>query len=80
LEEKNLTDPIADLQKNLLSVLMFRIRIRIDFGWLDPDPGGPKKITKFGKKFRNFMFCSAGCSLLRGEGFSAVDWTSFMDA
>jgi hypothetical protein len=22
------------------------IRIRIDFGWLDPDPGGQKKTTK----------------------------------
>jgi hypothetical protein len=47
---KNLTDPIADLKKNLLSVLVFWIRIRIDFGWLDPDPGGQKRPTKMDKR------------------------------
>ncbi len=37
---------------------------------LDPDPGGQKLPTKvYKKKLRNFMLCSAGCSLLRAEGF-----------
>ncbi len=35
----------------------------------DPDPGGKKWPTKNRKKCRNFMFWSAGCSLLRAEGF-----------
>ncbi len=56
---------------------VFRIRIRIDFGRLDPDPhwecGAESSRTtrthKNRKKFRNFFFWSAGCSLLRGEGF-----------
>ncbi len=40
------------------------------------------KIThKNRKKLRNFMFGSAGCSLLRAESFSCtVAWASFMEA
>jgi hypothetical protein len=34
----------------------------------DPDPGGPKITTKIDE--RSFMILSAGCSLLRAEGFS----------
>jgi hypothetical protein len=36
----------------------------------DPDPGRAKITHKNRKKFRNFIFCSAGCSLLRAESFS----------
>ncbi len=36
---------------------------------LDPDPGGKKWPTKM-EKLINFIFWSAGCSLLRSEGFS----------
>ncbi len=36
----------------------------------NPDPGGQKSLTKIKKKLRKFMFWSAGCSLLRAEGFS----------
>ena len=51
--------------------------IRFDFGQLDPDPHWeygsvprrPKKTQKNIKR-RNFMFYSAGCSLLRAEGFT----------
>jgi hypothetical protein len=50
MEELNLTDPIADVQNNLLSVLVFQIRIRIYFGWLAPDPGGQNRPTKKKKK------------------------------
>ncbi len=32
------------------------------------------------KKWRNFVFLSAGNSHLRAEGFSYVDWTSFLEA
>jgi hypothetical protein len=35
----------------------------------DPDPGGQKLPTKK-KKLRKILFLSAGCSLLRAEGFS----------
>jgi hypothetical protein len=38
-----------------------------------PDPESGSKRTKMAhknrEKIRNFMFCSAGCSLLRTEGF-----------
>jgi hypothetical protein len=53
----------------------FRIRIRIDFGRLDPDPdpGGQKRPIKLRKVTKLHIFC-AGCSLLRGEGFcSSLD-------
>jgi len=39
-------------------------------GRMDPDPGGQKWPSKIEKKLRNFKFLSAGCSLLRAEGFS----------
>jgi hypothetical protein len=42
-----------------------RIRIRIDFC-------RAKKTHKNRKKFRNFMFCRAGCNLLRGEGSCCI--------
>jgi hypothetical protein len=57
--------------------------IRIYFGQLNPDPdkhgecgsgSGSRRAkmpTKIEKKGRNFQFCSAGCSLLRPEGFSS---------
>ncbi len=46
----------------------------------DPDPGGQKCPTRV-EKFCNFMFLSAGCSLLRPEGFFFfVTWASFMEA
>jgi hypothetical protein len=35
----------------------------------DPDPGGQKMTHKKRKKFRNFIFFSAGCFLLRAKGF-----------
>ncbi len=38
--------------------------------WLNPDPGGQKWPTKIEKKYINFIFWSAGCSLLRAEGVS----------
>ncbi len=44
------------------------IRIRIQIA--DPDPGGQKWPQKTVKKDRIFIFWSAGCSLLRAEGFS----------
>jgi hypothetical protein len=43
-----------------------RIRIRIDFGRLDPDPGGQKMIHKNWKKFRNFIFLFAGMFSFEG--------------
>ncbi len=42
------------------------MRIRI----CDPNPGGQKWSTKFEKKLINFILWSAGCSVLRAEGFS----------
>jgi hypothetical protein len=39
-------------------------------GSLDSDPGGGKMTHKNKKKSINFIFLSAGCSLLRDEGFS----------
>ncbi len=45
------------------------IRIRIQIADPDPDPGG-KNDSKNRKKDRIFIFWSAGCSLLRAEGFS----------
>ncbi len=41
---------------------------------LDPDPGGQKWVMthKNRKRFINFTFWSAGCSLLSAEGFSPV--------
>jgi hypothetical protein len=47
---------------------------------VDPDPGGQKLPTKV-KKIKKFHVLkkSAGCSLLRAEGFF-VTWTSFMEA
>jgi hypothetical protein len=36
----------------------------------DPDPGRQKMTNKIEKSQKNFMFGSAGCSLLRAEGFS----------
>ncbi len=45
------------------------IRIRIQIADPDPDPGGQND-PKIRKKDRIFIFWSAGCSLLRAEGFS----------
>ncbi len=45
-------------------VLWILILIRIDFGVLDPDPGGQKLPTKKGKRKKCF-----GCSLFKAEGF-----------
>jgi hypothetical protein len=39
---------------------------------LDPDPGGQKLSTKIEKKVINFIIGSAGCSVLRVEGFSCT--------
>jgi hypothetical protein len=36
----------------------------------DPDPGRKKITAKIGKNTRIFMLGTAGCSLLRAEGFS----------
>ncbi len=47
-----------------------RIRIRIKIAVPDPDSGGQKWPPKNRKKDRIFIFWSAGCSLLRAEGFS----------
>jgi hypothetical protein len=44
-----------------------RIRIRIGFGF---GSRRAKMTHKNKKKFKNVMFWSAGCSLLRAEGFS----------
>jgi hypothetical protein len=52
--------------------------IRINFGRLDPDPGGQKCPTKI-EKVKNFMFSSAEWSLLRVEGLF-VAWTSLIEA
>jgi hypothetical protein len=49
-----------------------RIRIRIQIADPDPDPGGEKITQKKLKKDRIFIFWSAGCSLLRAEGFSCI--------
>jgi hypothetical protein len=38
------------------SMFRIRIRIRIDFAWLDPDPGGQKLPQKIGKREENFQF------------------------
>jgi hypothetical protein len=46
---------------------------------VDPDPGGQKLPQKL-KKYRICMFLSAGCSLLRAEGFSVLAWASFREA
>jgi hypothetical protein len=37
----------------------------------DPDPGGHKLPTNI-EKLINFIFRSAGCSLVRAEGFSCI--------
>ncbi len=49
-----------------------RIRIRIQIADPDPDPGGHRiqEGKNYPKKDRIFIFWSAGCSLLRAEGFS----------
>jgi hypothetical protein len=47
-----------------------RIRIRIQIADPDPDPGGQNWPKKIKKRNRIFIFWSAGCSLLRAEGFS----------
>ncbi len=47
-------------------------RIRVLFRNPDPDPGGQKWPPKNREKLINFMFWSAGFSLLRAEGFSCV--------
>ncbi len=52
---------------------------RNDFWRLDPDPEGQKRPTKIGKKCRNFMLLSAGCSFC-GLKVSPVAWTFFKDA
>ncbi len=46
------------------------IRIRIQIADPDPDPGGQKWPTKIEKRTEFFFFLSAGCSLLRAQGFS----------
>jgi hypothetical protein len=46
----------------------FKLRIRIQEGINDP-----KKL----KKYRIFLFWSAGCSLLRAEGFSCSLWVLY---
>jgi hypothetical protein len=43
-------------QENGEVKIVFRIRIRIDFGRLDPDQGEQKRPTSVEKKLRNFMF------------------------
>ncbi len=52
---------------------VFRIRIRIHFSWLDPDPNwecrskSGSRRAKITHKKGNFLFCSAGCLFcLRG--------------
>jgi hypothetical protein len=45
---------------------------------VDPDTGGQKGPTKI-EKVNKFNFLSAGCSLLRAEGFSEA-WTYFKEA
>jgi hypothetical protein len=58
---------------------VFRIRIRIGSGFNQVSGSGfhfririqeGKNDHKIEKKLENFMFCNAGCSLLRAEGFS----------
>jgi hypothetical protein len=56
-------------KKKFISVLLIRLRIRIDFdGWIRIQEGKnyPAKIEKGEKNH----VCNAGCSLLRTEGFS----------
>jgi hypothetical protein len=53
---------------------VYRIRIRIR---IRMDSGGQNLPTKREKKFTNFKFISAGCSLLKG---SPAAWTFFMEA
>ncbi len=49
-----------------------RIRIRTQTADPDPDPGGKKLHQINRKKDRIFIFWSAGCLLLRAEGFSCT--------
>ncbi len=68
---KNLDLYQKDLD-DFISYAVFRIRdpdsIRSVNPYPDPDPEGQKWPTKT-KKIKKFMFWSAGCSLLRAEGF-----------
>jgi hypothetical protein len=62
------------VRTNLLNAPVFRIRIGSGFNLVTGSVYGSRsrrsKIShKSKKKFRNFMFRSAGCSLLRAEGF-----------
>jgi hypothetical protein len=54
----------------LMTFLVLRIQIRIDFRRPYPDPGGQNDPQKE-KRGINFKFRSAGCSLLR-VGFSGI--------
>ncbi len=59
--------------EQLLTVCPIRIRIRSGFNQVSGSGSGfgrEKMSYKNWKKFRNSMFGSAGCSLLRAEGFS----------
>jgi hypothetical protein len=51
---------------------VFRIRIGLGFNQVGGSGSGSRraKMTHKLKKLRNVMFSSAGCSLLRAEGFS----------
>ncbi len=57
----------SQLQVHTLTVLW--IRIGFSDPDLDPASGGQKWPSKIEKKYRIFIFWSAGCSLLRAEGF-----------
>ncbi len=62
----------AWIRNNLSCWIRIRIQIADPDPDPDPDPGGQKWPTKIEnrKKYRIFMFWSAGCSLFRAEGFS----------
>jgi hypothetical protein len=58
-------------------ILVGWIQIRIRIGNTDPDPGGPKLLTKVKK----IQVLSARCSLLRNERKTSPGaWTPFMEA
>ncbi len=78
----NLISADKNSKRSIYCTALFRIRIGSGLNRVSGSWSRRAKMThESRKKLRNFMFWSAGCSLLRAEGLLLyLSWKSFMEA